>query len=184
MQVIWVQICKNLVQMHCLHDMQQKSSSKFISFRYFEKSSIYINSNPSDAVRQAPPNSNPSNAARKAPPNSNPSDTARKAPPDSIPSDDARKAPPNSNTSDSVRKICWNNAMLEKSSFSKLENNMEVVVVDEDMTIVNDTDPNIIQNNLPADHPVLQSRKRVATEDHTEIDNVNITDKVAHFYGQ
>jgi len=146
--------------------MQQKSSSKFISFRYFEKSSIYINSNPSDAVRQAPPNSNPSNAARKAPPNSNPSDTARKAPPDSIPSDDARKAPPNSNTSDSVRKICWNNAMLEKSSFSKLENNMEVVVVDEDMTIVNDTDPNIIQNNLSAEHPVLQCRKRVATEDH------------------
>jgi len=60
-----------------------------------------------------------------------------------------------------------------------LENNTEVVVVDEDMTIVNDTDPNIMQNKFPADHPVLQSRKRVATEDHKDIANVDITNKVA-----
>jgi len=116
---------------------------------------------------------------KKPHPNTLPSYAARKAPPNSFPSNTVRKAPPYTFPSDAARKLHLNNAMLEKFSSSELENNMEVVVVDVDMTKANETDPNIIQNDLAAEHPVLQSRKRGATEDHTEIDNVNIVDKVA-----
>jgi len=40
-------------------------------------------------------------------------------------------------------------------------------------------DPNIIQNNLSAEHQLLQNKKRPANEDSTGIHNSNIVDKVA-----
>jgi len=95
----------------------------------------------------------------------NPSDAARTSPHNSIPLDAARKVPSNSNHSNAARK--------------GPPNSTEVIMVDDEMTIETDTHPNIMQNKLPADSHVLQSRNRVATEDHKEIDKVDIADKVA-----
>jgi len=58
-------------------------------------------------------------------------------------------------------------------------NPTEVIVVDEDMAIDSDADQTILQNKLPADPSVLNNRKRVATENQKEIDNVDMVDKVA-----
>jgi len=114
-------------------------------------------------MQKPPPNTLPAFAVRKAPPNSFPSDTVRKAPQYTLPSDDARK-------------LLFKNAMSKQPSLShsvfppESESNTGVDVLDEDITIVNDTDPNIIQNDLSAEHPLLQNRKRGAIEDNTEID--------------
>jgi len=93
-----------------------------------------------------------------------------------------RKAPPCTFPSDATRIPTLNNAVLKQPSLSHSAFHPESenhVVVDEDMTIVNETDPNIVQNDLSAELPLLQSRKRGAIEDHTVIDNADIVDKAA-----
>jgi len=78
-------------------------------------------------------------------------DAARKPPTNSMCLDAARKAPPNPT---------------------------DIIILDEDMTIETDTDPNVLQKKFPTNSSVLQSRKRAATDDHKEFVNVNMMDRL------
>jgi len=116
-----------------------------------------------------------------------PSDATRKPPPNLLPSDAMKNYYANCQAVDGncSNKSFFDNAMSKQSSLHhgvfpcESENNYNAVVLDDDMSIVNDMDTNTIPNDVSPEHQVLQNRKRAAIEDSKGIDNSNIVDKVA-----
>jgi len=124
---------------------------------------------------------------RKHAPNSFPSDVMIKPPPNSVSSNDMKNYYGSCQALDGnfSNEGSFDNPMSKQASLPhgvfppKSNNNCNVVVLDNDMSIVNDTGTNTFLDGLSPEQQLLQNRKRAANEDNTGNDNSNIVDKVA-----